>query len=564
VPSGVPPATLDSAKESRWAIDIVNLPDASAPLNEPARRRLMATANPPASQTRAFSTVFLIEMWERFGFYGMQVLMVTYMMKKLGFVDTRANLVWGAAAALIYATPAIGGWIGDRLIGTRRTMRIGALVLASGYALLWLPTNNEYFLYIALGVIIVGNGFFKPNAGNLVRKIYEGDETRIDSAFTMYYMAVNIGSMISMTLTPWIRDTIGARYGNSAGWHTAFGICSIGLIIGMVNYLLMSRALAHIGSPADDSPVNRRRLVLVLAGGIGMVLISAFILQSQAIARVCVYAAGAVILGIFVHLIRTSHRDERAGLIAALVLVVQTIFFFIFYQQMSTSLNLFAQKNVDLNFSLFGWHLFTWIPEQYQNLNSIWIVVLSPVLVFIYNSLGRLGKDPSIAVKFAWGFAAVAVGFFIYGVGARWAVNGQVSSWIMVWGYGLYSLGELLVSGLGLAMIARYAPARMGGFMMGAYFVASGLSQYMGSVVANFAHIPEDITNPLESLTIYTSLFNKLGFAGIACTLIAVAMLPLMNRLSASHSDSAHSDSASNREPLPAVRSEEFDLPRST
>jgi POT family proton-dependent oligopeptide transporter len=564
VPSGVPPATLDSAKESRWAIDIVNLPDASAPLNEPARRRLMATSNPPASQTRAFSTVFLIEMWERFGFYGMQVLMVTYMMKKLGFVDTRANLVWGAAAALIYATPAIGGWIGDRLIGTRRTMRIGALVLASGYALLWLPTNNEYFLYIALGVIIVGNGFFKPNAGNLVRKIYEGDETRIDSAFTMYYMAVNIGSMISMTLTPWIRDTIGARYGNSAGWHTAFGICSIGLIIGMVNYLLMSRALAHIGSPADDSPVNRRRLVLVLAGGIGMVLISAFILQSQAIARVCVYAAGAVILGIFVHLIRTSHRDERAGLIAALVLVVQTIFFFIFYQQMSTSLNLFAQKNVDLNFSLFGWHLFTWIPEQYQNLNSIWIVVLSPVLVFIYNSLGRLGKDPSIAVKFAWGFAAVAVGFFIYGVGARWAVNGQVSSWIMVWGYGLYSLGELLVSGLGLAMIARYAPARMGGFMMGAYFVASGLSQYMGSVVANFAHIPEDIRSPLESLTIYTSLFNKLGFAGIACTLIAVAMLPLMNRLSASHSDSAHSDSASNREPLPAVRSEEFDLPRST
>ncbi len=518
----------------------------------------MATSDPPASQTRAFSTVFMIEMWERFGFYGMQVLMVTYMMKKLGFVDTRANLVWGAAAALIYATPAVGGWIGDRLIGTRRTMKIGAMVLASGYALLWLPTNNEYFLYLALGVIIVGNGFFKPNAGNLVRKIYEGEETRIDSAFTMYYMAVNIGSMISMTLTPWLRDYIGARYGDSAGWHTAFGVCSIGLIIGMANYFLMSRALAHIGSPADDSRVNRRRLVLVLAGGAGMVLISAFILQSQTVARVCVYTAGAVILGIFAHLIRTSHRDERAGLIAALVLVVQTIFFFIFYQQMSTSLNLFAQKNVDLNFSLFGWHLFTWIPEQYQNLNSIWIVVLSPVLVFIYNALGRLGKDPSIAAKFAWGFAAVAIGFFIYGVGARWAVNGQVSSWIMVWGYGLYSLGELLVSGLGLAMIARYAPARMGGFMMGAYFVASGLSQYMGSVVANLAHIPEDITSPLESLTIYTGLFNKLGFAGIVCTGIAIAMLPLMNRLSASHSDSATS-----REPLPAVRSEEFDLPRS-
>src|SRR5579864_4219208 len=109
----------------------------------------------PASQTRSFSTVFLIEMWERFGFYGMQVLMVTYMMKKLGFVDTRANLVWGAASALIYATPALGGWIGDKLLGTRRTMRTGAIVLAIGYALLWIPSNSEYFLYFALGVIVV-------------------------------------------------------------------------------------------------------------------------------------------------------------------------------------------------------------------------------------------------------------------------------------------------------------------------------------------------------------------------------------------------------------------------
>jgi POT family proton-dependent oligopeptide transporter len=475
------------------------------------------------------------------------------MMKKLGFVDTRANLVWGAAAALIYATPAIGGWIGDKLIGTRRTMRVGALVLALGYALLWLPSDNEFFLYFALGVIIVGNGLFKPNSGNLVRKIYEGDDSKIDSAFTMYYMAVNIGSMISMTLTPWIRDYVGQHYGDSAGWHTAFGVCSIGLVLGMINYGLMSRALRHIGSPAEAEPAKRGRVAGVAAGALGMVLASVLILQSEAVARVCVYAAGAVILAIFVNLIRLSRRDERAGLIAALVLVVQTIFFFIFYQQMSTSLNLFAQNNVNLDFRLFGWHLFTWIPEQYQNLNSIWIVLLSPVLVFIYNSLGRVGKDPSIAAKFAWGFAAVALGFFIYGVGARWQVNGQVSSWIMVWGYGLYSLGELLVSGLGLAMIARYVPERMGGFMMGAYFVASGISQYLGSVVANFAHIPEGIADPMESLAIYTSLFNKLGFAGIGCTAIAIAMLPLMNRLSTSHSNSAVNDT-----PLPAVRSEEF------
>ncbi|QAU25119.1 MFS transporter [Dyella sp. M7H15-1] len=516
----------------------------------------MATQTRPFSQTRSFSTVFLIEMWERFGFYGMQVLMVTYMMKKLGFVDTQANLVWGAAAALIYATPAIGGWVGDKLLGTRRTMLMGATILALGYAMLWIPSNDAYMTYAALGVIVVGNGFFKPNAGNLVRKIYEGDETRIDSAFTIYYMAVNIGSMISMTATPLIRDVVAADYGDSMGWHTAFGVCSIGLILGLINYSMMSRTLKHIGSPADNRPVNLKHLLTVLAGGVAMVFASAFILQDQGIAKLCVYAAGIVILGIFVHLIRSSQPSERAGLIAALVLTVQTIFFFIFYAQMATSLNLFAQRNVDLSFDVFGVHLFNWIPEQYQNLNAIWIVILSPVLVFIYNSLGRVGKDPSVAAKFTWGFAAVALGFFMYGFGAVWAVNGQVSSWVMIWGYGLYSLGELLVSGLGLAMIARYVPARMGGFMMGAYFVAVGISQYLGSVVANIAHIPEDLTDPLQSLTIYTHLFNILGFVGIGCTALAVIMLPLMNRLSASHSGAA-----TNHNPLPAVRSEEFDTP---
>src|ERR1700679_325190 len=249
----------------------------------------MPRSTAAVSQTRSFTTIFLIEMWERFGFYGMQVLMVTYMMKKLGFVDTRANLVWGAAAALIYATPAIGGWIGDKLIGTRRTMKIGAVVLALGYALLWLPTDNQFFLYVALGVIIVGNGLFKANSGNLVRKIYEGDDSKIDSAFTMYYMAVNIGSMISMTLTPWIRNYVGARYGDSAGWHTAFGVCAIGLCVGLANYAFMGRAWRHIVSPPDEAPIQWRRALAVAAGASVVVLLSAFLLQHREIARICVY-----------------------------------------------------------------------------------------------------------------------------------------------------------------------------------------------------------------------------------------------------------------------------------
>jgi len=475
-------------------------------------------------------------MWERFGFYGMQALIVYYMVQRLGFPDERATLVWGAAAALIYVAPAIGGWIGDKVLGTRRTMLLGGVVLSIGYTLMVVPGQSVWFMFCALGVIVVGNGLFKANAGNLVRKIYDGDDSRIDSAFTIYYMAVNLGAMISQLLTPWLKDYVNETYGNGLGWHVAFAVCAIGLLLGLVNYWLMRRYMDHIGSEPDDQPLNWGKLGAVLAGSVVAVFASAYILEHQGVARAFVYLAGVVVIGIFAYLISTGQRNERAGLIAALVLTVQSVFYFIFYQQMSTSLALFALRNVDPGFVVFGVHLWDWSPAQFQAFNPIWIFILSPVLAWAYTQAGKADKDISIAAKFALGFVLVAAGFFIYGASGFLAdSSGKVSSWLMVWGYGAISLGELLVSGLGLAMIARYVPARMGGFMMGAYFVASGVSQYLGGLVATFAAVPSNITDPLESLPIYTSLFNKLGVAALVCTVIAIAVLPLMNRLSKAH-----------------------------
>jgi POT family proton-dependent oligopeptide transporter len=489
----------------------------------------------PYTQTRSFLTLALIELWERFGYYGMQALIVYYMVERLGFEDSRANLVWSAAAALIYVSPAIGGWIGDKVLGTKRSVYLGAIVLSIGYALMAVPTESTTFLYYALGVVVVGNGLFKPNNANLVRKIYEGDDSRIDSAFTLYYMAVNVGSTISMLATPWIKDYLNATHGGNIGWHAAFAVCSVGLVIGLLNLALMRATIAHLGSLPDERPLAMGKLLAVAAGAVVVVFGSAQILEDQALARAFVYLAGLVVLGIFVHLIRKSEPSERAGLVAALVLTLQTVFFFIFYQQMSTSLSLFALRNVNLDFSVFGAHLWTWSPAQFQALNAIWIMVLSPVLAWAYSAAGRSGKDLSIAGKFALGFASVAAGFFAYGVAGAFSVGGMTSSWVMIAGYGLYSLGELLVSGLGLAMVARYVPARMSGFMMGAYYVAVGISQYLGGVVANLASVPKDLTDPLQTLPIYTSLFNKLGMGAIACTVIALLALPLMRKLTASH-----------------------------
>ncbi|NCT67157.1 MAG: MFS transporter [Rhodanobacteraceae bacterium] len=488
-------------------------------MNAPSPRR--------ASQTRSFSTIFLIELWERFGYYGMAALLVLFMVQKVGFADAQANLVWGAFTALVYAAPAIGGWIGDNVLGTRRTMPIGAAILALGYLLLAVPSDNLYFLYVSMGVIVVGNGLFKANAANMVRRIYEGDDAKIDSAFTLYYMAVNVGSTASMLLTPWIKD--------QWGWHAAFAVCCAGMVLGLVNYVLMVRTLIGIGSAPDEQPVRWGRLAAVLGVGFALVFAVAFVIQHREIAVACVYLAGLAILGIFGWMIATGARSERAGLIAALILVAEILLFFIFYQQMSTSLTLFALRNVDWNQTLFGLQLFTWSPAQYQALNPIWIMLLSPVLAWTYTHLGKTGRDLPIAAKFALGFVVVAVGFFIFGISGATAVDGKVSSWFMIWGYGFYSLGELLVSGLGLAMIARYVPVRMGGFMMGAYFVATGISQYLGSVVANYASIPENIADPMESLAIYTRLFNNLGLLAVAGTVLAIVLLPLMKKLSAAH-----------------------------
>lgn len=504
----------------------------------------MATTTDPAvsqisSQNKSFSTVFLIELWERFGYYGMQALIVYFMIQQLGFADRRANLVWGACAALIYVAPAIGGWIGDKVLGTRRTMLMGAFVLSLGYALMSVPTINTWFLFSALGVIVVGNGLFKANAGNLVRKIFEGDDSKIDSAFTIYYMAVNVGATVSQLFTPWVKDYVNQTYGHGYGWHAAFAVCCVGLLVGLTNFFFMRKHMQHIGSKPDDSPVNRMKLLMVLVGAVVAVGISAAILQYEWLARLFVIFAGVVVLGIFATLIKLGDRRERAGLIAALVLIVQTVFFFIFYQQMSSSLALFALRNVNWDFSIFGMHLWTWAPAQYQALNPIWIMLLSPPLALLYTKAGKYDRDLPIAAKFALGFAVVAVGFFIYGFAANFAVHGKASSWIMVWGYGFYSLGELLVSGLGLAMIARYVPGRMGGFMMGAYFVSSGCSQYLGGLVANFASVPEDITDPTQTLPIYTQLFFNLGCAAVVCTLIALAVLPWMKRLTRIHAGQA-------------------------
>lgn len=481
------------------------------------------------SRTRAFSALFLIEMWERFGFYGMQVLLVVFMIEYLGFTEARANLTWGALAAMIYAVPVLGGWIGDKVLGARRTTMLGAIVLALGYALLSVPWDRVIahawatpLLFFSMGVIATGNGLFKANPNNLVSRLYEDDPSKLDGAFTMYYMAINVGAFISQSLTPWIR----VHY----GWHWAFLTCAAGLLIGLAQFHMQRRLVAHIGSAPDFKPLRLDWLAAVLGGTLVLAVLIALVVQHIAVARAIVWLSGLALLAIFAVLIVRGGRGERSGLIAMLLLTAQSMLFFIFYQQMSTSLTLYALHNVTLDF--LGYRV---PPEQFQVLNPFWIAVFSPLLALLYGALGRHERDLSVAGKYAWGFALLALGFFVYAVSGAYAVAGRVSPWWMVWGYLLQSVGELAISGLAFAMVSRYVGPALRGLMIGAWLLSSGIAQYLGSDVANYASVPAGITDPAATLPLYTHLFWVLGWVAVGGMVAAILMLPLLHRLEASH-----------------------------
>jgi proton-dependent oligopeptide transporter, POT family len=501
----------------------------------------MSAPNAAPSKTLGFTTLFLIEMWERFGYYGMTAIVVAFIAEQLGQGETSANLTFGAFTGIAYAIPAIGGWIGDKVLGSRRTALIGAVILVIGYAMLAIP--NPALLFVALAVCAIGGGLFKANPANLISKLYEGESDKIDSAFTMYYMAVNLGAALSQLAAPLIADkgewwvpkaaglfgiSVTHEMAVAIGWHAAFAICAMGMALGLCNYFFMRRQLAHVGSEPDFKPIDFRKLAIVLGGSILSIAVVAAIIENRDYARDLAITASLVMLVIFGVMIYKGSSGERKGLIAVAILTAQTMLFFIFYQQMSTSLTFYAIHNVNLD--LYGFQ----VPgTMVQWFNPFWIFALSPPLAWLYNHLSKGRGDFHIATKFALGFAILSLGFFIYGLSGRFAVDGKISLAWMLWGYGLQSLGELLISGLGLAMVARYVGPKLRGFIMGVWFLATGISQYLGGFVANYASVPQGVTDPVQSLPLYTHLFNDLGIVALVGTLLAAIAVPYMKWLSA-------------------------------
>ncbi|CUW46977.1 Dipeptide and tripeptide permease A [Novacetimonas hansenii] len=476
-----------------------------------------------SGRSAAFRVVLAIEIWERFGFYGMQAILLLYMVQKLGMHDTQANMLWGSFAAMTYAAPVVGGWLGDQVLGSRRTMVMGAIILATGYLLLGGMTGNAHSLFLGMAVIAVGNGFFKPNSCNTVNLIYRDQEQKLDVAFTIYYMSVNIGSTFSLVLTPWLQQTY--------GWATAFTSCGVGLVLGIVAYFLRRRRLDGIGTTPDFTHVPLRRTITIAAATLAAIAVIARIFESNSIQGMLVIASGLTIMAAWIFLYVRAAPHERPGLKIIYLLTFEVALYFVFYQQMVTSLTLFTLRNVSKDFTLFGLHLFSMSAGQFQAFNPFWIMLGTPMLITIYNWLGRRNADISIAGKFVIGFACVTLSFVMWWISTRLCATNQVSPWWMLFGYAPLSIGELMLNSLGLAAIARYVPQRISAFMAGCFYVLIGFAMYVGSMVANLAAIDnagESGTDAAQTLVIYGTLFRNLAFVAGAATLVFALLLPLV------------------------------------
>lgn len=465
-------------------------------------------------QPKAFYLIFSIELWERFGYYGLQGIMAVYLVKMLGLSESDSITLFSSFSALVYGFVAIGGWLGDKVLGSKRVIVLGAIVLALGYSFVAYSGHDIFWVYLGMATIAVGSGLFKANPSSLLSTCYDKDDPRLDGAFTMYYMSVNIGSFFSMLATPWLAATY--------GWSVAFSLSVVGMLITLLNFMFCRKWVKRQGSKPDFKPLQFKKLLMVLVGVAALVFISSWLLHNQTIARMVLAVVSIGIIIVFAKETFAMQGIARRKMIVAFLLMLEAIVFFVLYSQMPTSLNFFAIHNV--NHDLLG---INFQPEQFQALNPFWIMVASPILAAIYTKVGDKMPMPH---KFAIGMVLCSGAFLVLPWGASLAnEQGIVSVNWLVLSYALQSIGELMISGLGLAMVAQLVPQRLMGFIMGAWFLTTAAAAIIAGYVANLTAVPAaDITDSHASLAIYSHVFMQIG---IATGVIALLMLLTASKL---------------------------------
>lgn len=436
------------------------------------------------SHPRGLYVLFMAEMWERFSYYGMRALLTLYCAATLFSKDENpeasAILVYGSYTSLVYLTPLFGGMLADRVLGFRKAVMLGGILMAVGHFVM--AFEHEQIFYLALAFIIVGNGFFKPNISSIVGRLYDEGDSRRDAGYTIFYMGINLGAFLSPLMCGWL--------GENVGWHYGFGLAGVGMVAGLMQFWYGKTHLEGKAEPPDaealkkPTPLGISREWAVYLGSIVAVLLFWFLVQQH---RWVTYILGTLATGsiAFVagYAITKCEKVQAQRLVVAAVLISFSVVFWAFFEQAGSSLNIFARDWVDLSLApISSWEMpVSWT----QSFNSMFILAFGIPFSMMWIALARADKEPSIPMKFGLGIFQVGIGFICLWYGAHiMPENGKVGLIWLVLGYMFHTTGELCVSPVGLSMVTKLAPQQITGFMMGMWFLFTAFAQNLAAIIA--------------------------------------------------------------------------------
>ncbi len=447
-------------------------------------------------------TLFFVELWERFSYYGMRALLILFMTAPivsggLGMPASEAGPIYGMYTALAYLTCLPGGWIADRIIGQRRAVLYGGIIIMIGHIILAFPGVGTFFAGLAF--VVTGTGLLKPNISTIVGKLYAPDDERRDAGFSIFYMGINLGALLAPLVTAslaqeqWFKDMlIGWGIAPETSWHWGFGATAIGMFIGVVWYIIDSRTLGEAGeAPAVSGPDEAAQLRRKLWNGLGIfgaVVGLAVVLRMLGYANFTVEQVSntfgvlllLTVLAFFIWLFASGGwtAEEKKRLVTMTVLFVGACVFWSVFEQAGSTLSLFAERST--RNEIFG---LAFASGKWQSVNSLWVVILAPVFAWLWVKLGS--KNPSSAAKFSLGLLFVSLGFMLMVPAAQLAASGnRVGWWWLLGVYFLHTVGEMCLSPVGLSAMSRLAPARVGSLMMGVWFMATSVGSFIGGSVA--------------------------------------------------------------------------------
>jgi POT family proton-dependent oligopeptide transporter len=466
--------------------------------------------------------LFLVEMWERFCFYGMRGVLAIFMVDMLLLSDKEANLKYGAIQAFVYAFTFIGGVFADKILGFKKSLLFGGIVMITGNFLIGL--DPEHFFYYGITLSIIGTGFFKPNISSMVGELYKEGDSRRDAGFSLFYSGINIGALLGGALCVYL--------GKFHGWNLAFFAAAAVMVIGIVIFLTTKKSLAPIGnSPLmhlEPKKRGTREIAVYIGAALCIPLIHAMI-ENTDYTDYFMYAIGpAALIYFFFELSRQESSKVKKKLIAALLFIAFSIIFFAFFEQSGGSLSLFAKGNLTDKLLFF-----TIDPNIVNNVsNAFFVILFAPVLGLVWVALSKKKLEPNTVIKFGLGFLFLAGSFFIlYSTKFFAGPDGITSLNIFTSAYLIMTLGELCLSPIGLSIITKLSPNRLVGMMMGLWFLASAYGQYAAGLLgANMASPNENATN-LEKLNLYTDGYYQLAIYALIAGIILIVISPIIRKL---------------------------------